>query len=144
LKQNGFKGELEISERDLMTRVETIYRLETMRSFLEFLHFRERDRSKSPELREIFWGVYRSDCFVSGPGLCRAIWSFYIFWRLQIWPTEVRLRYLDKDSLKLCQPRTLVRGSGFSNPRERSVYNSGALALVASRPSPIPKTSCVR
>ena len=30
----------------------------------------------------------------------------------------------------LCQPRTSVRGSGFSNPRKRSVYKFWALALV--------------
>jgi hypothetical protein len=30
----------------------------------------------------------------------------------------------DKLHLDLCQPRTLVRGSGFSNPRERSGTSS--------------------
>ena len=38
----------------------------------------------------------------------------------------------DQRTVKLCQPRTLVRGSGFSNPRERSGKKFRALALVAA------------
>jgi hypothetical protein len=36
------------------------------------------------------------------------------------WQAEDILPYLDQRTPKLCQPRTLFRGSGFLNPRERS------------------------
>ena len=40
-----------------------------------------------------------------------------------------------KGTAYLCQPRTFSPGSGFSNPRKRSVENFGALALVAASPA---------
>jgi hypothetical protein len=53
------------------------------------------------------------------------------------WPAEDILSCWINAPLELCQPRTLVRGSGFSNPRERS-----GISIQGFKPwwRPIPRT----
>jgi len=48
-----------------------------------------------------------------------ALWSFYVFRSSELAGGRDFACWINAQ-LTLCQPRTLVRGSGFLNPRERS------------------------
>jgi hypothetical protein len=65
-------------------------------------------------------------------------WSFYIS-ELRIGRRKIFSRIRINEQLKLCQPRTLVRGAGFQTRENVPVYKFRALALVAGHPIPIPR-----
>ena len=67
-------------------------------------------------------------------------WSFYIFRSCELVGGRHFCHTRSTNRLSCASPGLLVRGSGFSNPRERSGIEIRALALVAGRPIPFPET----